>query len=153
MMSQTILKFDRAWMKISRFVKFLLVGCSGTALDYAVLFALKFLGTPTLLANVCSSSLGMMNNYYLNKNWTFSNFSTKSPRKQFGKYFIVSLIGLGINTMVLLSLEEPFESIFSHSAFGFMIAKVTATIVAFFWNYLANIAWTFKEPVHLEVKA
>ena len=61
------------WKLNARMFKFMLVGFSGTVLDYSLLFLLKALGAPTLLANTCSASAGMLNNFYWNRHWTFSH--------------------------------------------------------------------------------
>jgi putative flippase GtrA len=84
----------------------MLVGFSGTVLDYSVLFLLKSFGTPTLLANSCSASLGMLNNFYWNRNWTFSKSTatSKSYGRQFLQFSAVSLIGLCINNLILVEL-------------------------------------------------
>ena len=62
------------WKLNARMFKFMLVGFSGTVLDYSLLFLLKALGAPTLLANTCSASAGMLNNFYWNRNLDFLAF-------------------------------------------------------------------------------
>jgi putative flippase GtrA len=130
--------------RYSYFAKFILVGLSGTVLDYSLLFVLKSWDWPTVIANICSASLGMFNNFYWNRQWTFSKPQDKSYATQFVQYLIVSLIGLGINTFVLVTLEEPFEVIFPNAQMGFILAKVIATGTGFIWNYIANMNWTFR---------
>jgi putative flippase GtrA len=83
---------------LPRFVKFALVGISGTILDYAVLFFLKSQGVSTILANTCSFSIGMMNNYYWNKTWTFSGSPSDLFGRQFIQFLLVSLAGLVIRS-------------------------------------------------------
>ena len=124
--------------ELSRFAKFVLVGISGTILDYAVLFLLKSLGFSTIIANSCSFSIGMINNYYWNRTWTFSSPSPDLFGRQFFQFLIVSLIGLAINNLVLISLKAPLIFAFNNQIMGFTAAKIMATGVAFFWNYIAN---------------
>jgi dolichol-phosphate mannosyltransferase len=133
--------------RYARTLKFMLVGLSGTLLDYSLLFMLKAFGTPTLLANTCSASLGMLANFNLNRAWTFRCHAraSKSYLRQFVQYLLVSLAGLGINNLLLVGLEAPLGAAFSHASAGFLLAKLTATAGAFIWNYLANMTWTFRE--------
>ncbi len=133
--------------KYARTLKFMLVGLSGTLLDYSLLFLLKAFGTPTLLANTCSASLGMLANFNLNRAWTFRGRAraSKSYLRQFTQYLLVSLVGLGINNLLLVGLEAPLGAAFNPAGAGFLLAKLTATAGAFIWNYLANMTWTFRE--------
>ncbi len=131
----------------ARMFKFMLVGFSGTVLDYSLLFLLKSLGAPTLLANTCSFTVGMLNNFYWNRHWTFSRTSaSKTYLHQFAQYLLVSLVGLGINNLLLVGLEAPLGALLGNAYLGFLLAKITATAGAFIWNYLANLSWTFREP-------
>ena len=129
----------------ARFIKFMLVGFSGTTLDYSILLVLTSTGWSTLFANICSASPGMLNNFYWNKRWTFSEKVDKSFFRQFRQYFLISAIGLGINSLVLVLLENPFKVMSGNASLGLVLAKVTASGVAFVWNYVLNLKWTFKE--------
>jgi putative flippase GtrA len=129
----------------ARFAKFVVVGLSGTILDYSLFLFLKSWGWQTGIANMISASLGMFNNFYWNRQWTFSKPLDKSSGVQFIQYFIVSLIGLGINTMVIVAVEEPCEVMIPNAQLGCILAKLLATGAAFVWNYLANLNWTFHE--------
>ncbi len=134
------------WKLNARMFKFMLVGFSGTVLDYSLLFLLKALGVPTLLANTCSASAGMFNNFYWNRTWTFSHSTaSKTYMRQFMQFFTVSLVGLGINNLILVGLEAPLGALLGNTHPGFLLAKLTATAGGFIWNYLANMSWTFRE--------
>ena len=53
----------------------------------------------------------MLNNFYWNRNWTFSHSTTsKTYLRQFLQFFTVSLVGLGINNLILIGLEAPLGS-------------------------------------------
>jgi putative flippase GtrA len=66
-------------------------------------------------------------------------------RAQLAKFTAVSLIGLALSNLILLSLESPLGLMLGHPAWGYLPAKVLATGVVLFWNYFANRAWTFKQ--------
>ena len=129
---------------IPQFVKFAIVGGSGTVLDFLVLILFKNLGFHTLIANAFSFTAGLTNNYFWNSRWTYKETVEKLSMDQFAKFLVVSLIGLGLNSIILLLLENPIEKIIGMPGLGYLPAKVSATIIVLFWNYLANRKWTFK---------
>ena len=95
--------------------------------------------------DIFSDSLGMFNNFYWNCQWTFSKLLEKLSGVQFIQYFSVSLIGLGINTMAVVAVEVPCETMIPNAQMAYIMAKLLATGAAFVWNYVANINWTFSE--------
>ena len=124
----------------------MVVGVSGTLLDLTILTVLKqFFDAPTLTANLFSYSMGILNNYILNRLWTYSDSRSKSAAVQFWQFVLVSLIGLALNSLVLALVEEPFARLISSPRFGYLPAKVAATGVGLAWNYLANRLWTFND--------
>jgi len=125
-------------------VKFLIVGASGTLIDYLLLILLKSFNWQTLIANTVSFSAGLVNNYYWNSHWTFSERSRKSSLKQFSQFAIISLVGLALNTAIVLVLEIPLGEVLGMPGVGYIPAKALATIIVLFWNYLANRHWTFN---------
>lgn len=129
---------------ISQFIRFLIVGASGTLIDFLILIILKNLNFQTLTANAISFSAGLINNYYWNSRWTYKDTVGKVSLDQFLKFTVVSLIGLGLNSSILYLLETPIEKIFGIPGLGYLPAKVIATIFVLFWNYLANRIWAFK---------
>lgn len=127
-------------------IKFLIVGASGTLIDYLILILLKSYNWQTLTANTLSFTAGLVNNYYWNSHWTFKERNRKSSLKQFSQFTIISLIGLGLNTTIVLLLEIPMGEILGIPGVGYIPAKAFATIIVLFWNYLANRHWTFNQP-------
>ncbi len=131
--------------EIERFSRFLAVGAVGTLLDFSLLTLLKLAGLPTLLANSLSFTAGLINNFTWNRLWTFSDIIQPDWKKQLAQFTAVSLIGLAINNLIVLSLENILGAMLGQPAWGYLPAKVIATGVVVFWNYFANRMWTFKE--------
>ena len=129
-----------------RVLRFMAVGASGTLVDFVVLMLLKevFL-LPTLLANTLSFSVGMVNNFTWNRLWTFADTSHENVARQFLQFAAVSLVGLLLNTLIVLLLEDPFSALIA--TYGYIPAKVIATGVVFVWNFVANRYWTFNSAV------
>jgi putative flippase GtrA len=128
----------------SEFWRFCIVGASGTTLDYLILTMLVFSGWETLWANVVSYSAGVINNYFWNHRWTFRSHRSTQSLEQFSQFTIISLIGLGVNTTIVLLLSPLFAAIPQFSDFHLIFSKGVATSVVLFWNYFANKIWTFN---------
>ncbi len=122
--------------EIRRFIRFAVVGGIGTLLDFGLLIVLKqFVGLPILLANSLSYLTGVVNNFTLNRLWTYPEARSRPMWAQFGQFLTVSLVGLALNDSLVGVLHEPM---------GYVAAKVLATVVILFWNFLANRYWTFR---------
>lgn len=130
--------------EIRRFSRFLTVGAVGTLLDFTLLTLLKLAGMPTLPANTLSFTAGLINNFTWNRLWTFGGGTSPNWRKQFAQFTLVSLIGLALNNLIVLTLEAPLGTLFGQPAWGYLPAKLLATALVVFWNYFANRKWTFS---------
>ena len=131
--------------EIERFSRFLAVGAVGTLLDFSLLTLLKLAGLPTLLANSLSFTAGLVNNFTWNRLWTFGDAIQPDWRRQLIQFTAVSLVGLALNNLIVLSLEGIFGTLLGQPDWGYLPAKVIATGVVVFWNYFANRMWTFKK--------
>ena len=130
--------------EIQRFFRFLVVGLSGTILDFGLLIALKWLGLGTALAATLSFSAGVVNNFTWNYHWTYADAQSKSLGMQFGQFALVSSLGLALNNLCVLSLESLFAGWLPNPSLAYLPAKAAATGVVVFWNYIANRYWTFN---------
>ena len=130
--------------EVTRFARFLTVGAVGTLLDFSILTLLKLAGLPTLAANSLSFTAGLLNNFTWNRLWTFGDTVQPDWRRQLAQFTVVSLVGLALNNLIVLSLEDSLGAMLGHSNWGYLPAKVIATGVVVFWNYFANRAWTFR---------
>ena len=131
--------------EIERFSRFLAVGAVGTLLDFSLLTLLKLAGLPTLLANSLSFTAGLVNNFTWNRLWTFGDAIQPDWHRQLVQFTAVSLVGLALNNLIVLSLEGIFGTMLGQPDWGYLPAKVIATGAVVFWNYFANRMWTFKK--------
>jgi putative flippase GtrA len=120
--------------EIQRFSRFLSVGALGTVLDFSLLALLKFAGLPTLYANSLSFTAGLANNFTLNRLWTFHDVLEVDWKKQLMQFTMVSLVGLAMNNLIVLSCEGVFNSLLGQANWSYLPAKVIATGVVVFWN-------------------
>ena len=121
---------------LHKFIKFGVVGFSGLIIDFVVTYLCKEkLKIHKLLSNAIGFCIAATNNYVLNRIWTFQSVNDKIG-VEFAEFFGVSIIGLGINTLVLWILNEKFK-------FNFYFSKLCAIGTATLWNFVANYCFTF----------
>ena len=123
--------------RYKKFIKFCVIGLLGAAIDFGLLAVLVelFQWSP-LAANIVSFSAAVINNFWLNKLWTWRN-QDPDYHRQFVKFTSTSLVGLLINTWLMWLLLL--------AGIHYLLAKVFISIVVAFWNFSVNNFWTFKE--------
>jgi len=123
---------------ILRIFKFGLVGCIGIIIDFSITFILKEkLKFPKLVANAIGFSLAVLNNFLLNRVWTF-NSNEDQILYQFSKFILVSVIGLLINTLVIYILNQ-------RKGLNFYVSKIIAIGFVFIWNFTINFLFIFTK--------
>jgi putative flippase GtrA len=129
---------------IRQFVKFGFVGAIGSVVDFSVLIVLKeYLFFNLYVANTFSFSAAVFSNFLWNSIWTFRGAFRGRKRHRFIPFLLVSIIGLGINQVILYVAHEATG--LDNFQYGYLVAKVAATIVVMIWNFIANKYWTFRE--------
>lgn len=119
-----------------KFVKFGIVGFSGVLVDFAITFVCKeYLRIQKYFANAIGFTIAATTNYFLNRIWTFES-TNPNIMMEFTRFFVIALIGLGINSTIVWAMSGKFKV-------NFYIAKLVATIVVTAWNFLINAYYTF----------
>jgi putative flippase GtrA len=128
-----------------RFARFLIVGVTGTMLDFVLLSLLKLWGgLPTVVANTFSYSAGIVNNFTLNRLWTFKDSTNPNVLGQFAQYFTINIGGLLLNNFLIWFFEPVFASLFNDD-YAYLPAKAVASLVAVIFNFVANRYVTFRD--------
>lgn len=119
-----------------KFVKFLAVGFSGLFVDYGFTYLFKEKTTiGKFTANAIGFCLAATSNYFLNRIWTFRSHNPEMLI-EFSQFFGISLIGLGINTLILWLIVN-------NTRLNFYLAKLFAIGFVTIWNFAANSYFTF----------
>lgn len=119
-----------------RFTKFCTAGLLSAVIDFGILAILvEVFDVAILPANAISFCLAATNSYFINKYWTFNDLS-REHAKQFSKFFLISTIGLGLNSL-LMWIAVSF-------GIWYFAAKAVIVVIVAFWNYFANHIWTFN---------
>lgn len=136
---------------LKKFVKFGVVGASGAVIDFGLTALCKgILGVPELLANAIGFTVAATSNYFFNRVWTWRSTS-KEVGVEYVKFFIVSLIGLGLNSIIVFLLKDISivpRFVDTTLDWDFWVAKVIATAIVMVWNFLANNYFTFHKKRH-----
>lgn len=129
--------FSNFLQKFKPLIKYATVGIIGTAIDIGSLYLfVEYAGIPVIPASVLSFLLAVVNNFVLNKAWTFQNKS-KNYRKLFIKFLIVSIVGL-LLTVFCMYMFVNIAHIW------YIFAKALTSLIVLSWNFLGNKFWTFN---------
>ena len=112
------------------FFRFCIVGAITFIVDYCLLYSLtNYWEFNYLLSSAFSFIIATIINYILCQLFVFKLF--RNNLKAFLLFSIVSIIGLFLNQICMHFLVEILN-------FYFMIAKLFATAIVTFWNYMAK---------------
>jgi putative flippase GtrA len=142
------------WFTQFRYIKFGMVGASGTVVNLAILYAAQewiFRGISAdkrlEVSLACAILIATINNFTWNRLWTWAdrqrdNAAIIAPQtinylQQFGQYAAASWLGIAMQFGLTLWLVDAF-------AWPYIFANVTAIVIASVSNYFANDWWTFR---------
>ena len=118
-----------------KFLKFIIVGFSGLAVDFSTTILLK---EKLKVQRYISSSTGFVlaasSNYLFNRLWTFQSNNPK-VFEEYGTFLLISVIGLFINNLFLYIFEKKIR---------FYFAKFLAIMITSVWNFSANYWLNFN---------
>jgi putative flippase GtrA len=119
-----------------RFLRFATVGASGTAVQYAVLWAgVSLFDISAAIASAIGYLLGTVSNYLLNYLFTFE--SGKSHKEAATKYYIVLGVGWCINNTLMAYLV-------GFHGWNYWIAQIVTTGIGLLWNFTGSQWWAFR---------
>jgi putative flippase GtrA len=95
-----------------------------------MLFARGF-GLPYLRVAAATFTVATLLNYFLSVRFVFVSGLRYTPRWELALVFAVSLMGLGINQLILSLGVDRW-------GFDLLLSKLAATGSVFFWNYFAR---------------
>lgn len=134
---------------IKQILKFGLVGGVAFFIDYFLLmFLTSVIGLNHLISAPISYTVSLIFNYVCSMKFVFESREDLSKQKEFMIFLILSLIGLGINQVVIWFMMDacpqiwtPLVRIFSfiHSEnVKLTLAKLVATFIVMVWNFIGR---------------
>lgn len=124
-------------MKLAaRFGRYLIAGGTAAAVDISLFLGLTALGMSYLIAGTISFVLATAVNFHLSANWVFRDRGGINFQRVVATY-AVSVVGLGLNQLILwIGVERLLLPL--------LFAKLLATGIVFFWNFLARNLFVFR---------
>jgi len=166
-MSQLITLAKTNRKEFKRFTKFLVVGITGFIVDFGIFnLLLRALNFQPVLAQAISFTLAAINNFIWNRYWTYPDSRSKPILRQFGMFFLLSVIGLAIRTPIFSLMNGPATAIVNSLAYGpfaglldfavntlhltleqiaYNLALAIAVLVVLSWNFFANRFITYSD--------
>jgi putative flippase GtrA len=139
----------------TRFLKFIVVGMIGAAVDFGImnLFSRLF-GMMLVWAGTISFVCAILSNYLWNRFWTYPDSRSRPVIRQLTMFFLVNVAGLAIRLPILHFLEPPMQQALLRVSWnnpltpillGKNFTLVVAVGVVMLWNFFANRYWTYND--------
>lgn len=121
---------------IIQMFKFGIVGGIATVVDYAIMvFLTEVFGVPYMISSTLSFCISVVVNYLLSMRFVFVGKDDIKKQTEFTIFIILSVIGLGINQLVMYLVADVWLASIKKS---YMIAKLIATAVVMIWNFVSR---------------
>lgn len=117
---------------LRQMLKFLVVGGSAFFIDYGIMILLteKF-QVHYLFSSGISFSVSVIYNYIFSILWVFDVGKKRKKGKEFIDFIILSVIGLGLNQILMWILVDFIELFY-------MLAKIIATGIVMVYNFVTR---------------
>ncbi len=124
---------------IKEFVKFGVVGVTGTLVNIAILYLLtEKAGIYYIISAIFSFIVAMSSNFILNKIWTFRENIKLEIGKKYFQFGLVSVSALLVNLLFLYIFTEIF-------GIYYILSQILAIGIALIINFIGNKIWTFSK--------
>ena len=112
----------------------------GVVIDILIFKTLIGLDINYIMANIIAFIFSFTVNFLFTAKYVFLyQFSRKTDfLYKFSQTLLVSLIGLGLSTMLLILFYEWFR-------FTLLISKIISVMIVFIWNYLLRKYYIFRK--------
>ncbi len=127
------------FLKTPEIYKFVTIGLfNGILVLFLTGILTSYLGIFYVASALISYELSIMSSFFMNDKWTFRNsFKTSKKHTRLIKYNAFSLIGMGLNGLILMILTDFF-------GFHYLISEGVAILIVFSFNYTTSKKISFK---------
>ncbi|MCY3852066.1 MAG: glycosyltransferase family 2 protein [Gammaproteobacteria bacterium] len=125
---------------LARVLSFGMVGASGFVVDLVFYLGLQALGMEHHLARFWSFWPAVSWNWWLNRRVTFDERPWQPPARQWARFAIASLVGLGVNVGSYLVLTSFVDIFIRHPFYAFLLGIVLGGII----NFLVSTLYVYR---------
>jgi putative flippase GtrA len=140
----------------TRFLRFLVVGIIGAAVDFGIENILhRIFGVPYVWAGTISFICAILSNFFWNRYWTYPDSRSKPLLRQLFQFTLVNISGLIIRIPILKFLEPIITNLFYKipeqylflppDVLGENVTLAIAVGIVLFWNFFVNRYWTYND--------
>lgn len=123
---------------ILRFIKFSIVGTSGVVVNLGTLFIfVHFLGVNKFISGALAIEISILNNFFWNNLWTWSDRRSESWYIRLLKYNFATLTTSALGNYIVYAF-------LLRMGVHYMIAGIIGIGVAVIINFLLSDRWVFK---------
>lgn len=98
-------------------------------------------GAASPIFKIFTASIAIFNSFWWNRLWTFRITTKEQRAAQLKKFYIVSVIGLMLNTAIVSIFSNIIPG---HERRSWAIATLIATVIVAFWNFSGQKLWIFR---------
>jgi putative flippase GtrA len=149
--------------ELERFLKFAVVGVSGTAVNAVVLNVLMAMfhvqqgdQGPLTLFEAIAYAIAIFNNFVWNRIWVYPDSRSKPVLQQLVMFYVINAIGFFINLVIFSLSSGPFAglsaTVLRHTGvtsddvkLGADMGLLLATGIVMFWNFFVNRYLTYSD--------
>jgi putative flippase GtrA len=133
------------WKITPRKIRFSLVSSLATAIDFSILLTLTTFGLPLIVANLISTSISFIFSFFGSKKFAFRTADHHISREAV-QFIVVTLFGIWIiQPLIIWPAEGLLQTLGLRGVMVVVVAKLTASLATFFWNYLWYTRLVFKK--------
>jgi len=149
--------------EVERFLKFAVVGLSGTFVNSILLFIVGALlnaqpGSLALgIAEAIAYGIAIFNNFVWNRFWVYPDSRSKPMLHQLAMFYVINAIGFVISTILVVIASGPLTSLLANvlhhvtatqtdARLGTQMSLYfVATPLVMFWNFFVNRYITYND--------
>ncbi len=166
--------FGNKAKEVERFLKFVMVGTMGAAVDFTTLFILTstifrpvepFVRLKVIMATTFAFLAAITSNFIWNRFWTYPDSRSRSVRRQMAQFTFVNTVGWGARTLwisltfaaigaavtpTFITLRQSIAAAYvpgpgTEAKVGAFVAQFIGLWVVMVWNFFANRYWTYND--------
>ncbi|HUI00061.1 MAG TPA: GtrA family protein [Nitrososphaerales archaeon] len=128
----------------ANFLKFVVVGLTGVAVNEGLLLLLQSTGMYLLLASAIAIEVSILSNFAMNDLWTFRERRSGSAGGRLLKFNALMLVGLAVNLGVL-------DAGTAYLGLSAAVANLVGIAVAFLLRYFLSVRYAWMRTEAIEV--